>query len=169
MSSHRRCGLEQSRPTHGSPVGDHAPTTGDDMIQAPAPPFLERSRRGFAAHGAGPSLPAAWSSRGVHEVEIVVNDMDSTRTSCEYAAPLFSAEVVSGSAWTVRLQRPGEGGWIQELQSLIERWLKSAPASLCQGALWRAQLSGPHLARHLQARPGHRHYGHAHAGKRAGA
>jgi len=96
------------------------------MIQAPAPPFLERSRLGFGARRPGLSLPAAWSSRGVHEVEIVVHDLDSTRILLEYAAPLFSAEVVSGSAWTVRLQRPGEGGWIQELQSLIERWLESA-------------------------------------------
>lgn len=150
MSSHRRCGLEQSRPTHASPVGDHAPTTGDDMIQAPAPPFLERSRRGFAARGAGPSLPAAWSSRGVHAVEIVVNDMDSTRILLEYAAPLFSAEVVSGSAWTVRLQRPGEGGWIQELQSLIERWLESArlPCAkvLCGGRSYLVRTS-PDISR----------------------
>lgn len=150
MSSHRRCGLEQSRPTHVSPVGDHASTTGDDMIQAPAPPFLDRSRRGFAAHGAGPSLPAAWSSRGVHEVEIVVNDLDSTRILLEYAAPLFSAEVVSGSAWTVRLQRPGEGGWIQELQSLIERWLESArlPCAkvLCGGRSYLVRTS-PDISR----------------------
>lgn len=120
------------------------------MIQAPAPPFLERSRRGFAARGAGPSLPAAWSSRGVHEVEIVVNDMDSTRILLEYAAPLFSAEVVSGSAWTVRLQRPGEGGWIQELQSLIERWLESArlPCAkvLCGGRSYLVRTS-PDISR----------------------
>jgi hypothetical protein len=120
------------------------------MIQAPAPPFLERSRRGFAARGAGPSLPAAWSSRGVHEVEIVVNDLDSTRILLEYAAPLFSAEVVSGSAWTVRLQRPGEGGWIQELQSLIERWLESArlPCAkvLCGGRSYLVRTS-PDISR----------------------
>ncbi len=120
------------------------------MIQAPAPPFLDRSRRGFAAHGAGPSLPAAWSSRGVHEVEIVVNDLDSTRILLEYAAPLFSAEVVSGSAWTVRLQRPGEGGWIQELQSLIERWLESArlPCAkvLCGGRSYLVRTS-PDISR----------------------
>jgi hypothetical protein len=96
------------------------------MIQAPAPAFLKRSKLGFAARGAGLSLPAAWSSRSVHEVEIVVHDLDSTRILLEYAAPLFSVEVVPGSAWTVRLQRPSEGGWVQELQSLIERWLESA-------------------------------------------
>ena len=118
------------------------------MIQAPPPPFLERSRRGFPARGAGPSLPAAWSSRSVHEVEIVVHDLDSTRILLEYAAPLFSVEVVSGSAWTVRLQRPGEGGWIQELQSLIERWLESArlPCAkvLCGGRSYLIRTSPAH-------------------------
>jgi len=117
------------------------------MIQAPAP-FLERSERGFVARGAGPSLPAAWSSRSVREVEIVVHDLDSTRILLEYAAPLFSVEVVSGSAWTVRLQRPGEGGWIQELQSLIERWLESArlPCAkvLCAGRSYLIRTSPAH-------------------------
>ena len=135
-------------PTHASPVGDHASTRGHDMIQAPAPPFLARSERGLVARGAGPSLPAAWSSRSVREVEIVVHDLDSTRILLEYAAPLFSVEVVSGSAWTVRLQRPGEGRWIQELQSLIERWLESArlPCAkvLCGGRSYLIRASPAH-------------------------
>ena len=44
----------------------------------------------------------------------------------EYAAPLFPAEIVSGSAWVVRLQPPTGGGWVLELLSLVERWLESA-------------------------------------------
>ncbi|MGE5274095.1 MAG: hypothetical protein ACM3QU_10130 [Verrucomicrobiota bacterium] len=59
-------------------------------------------------------------------VEIVVHDRDSTRILLEYAAPLFPAEVVCGSAWTVRLQPPTEGSWIPELLSLILHWLESA-------------------------------------------
>jgi hypothetical protein len=96
------------------------------MIEAPAPPLFECSRRGSAARGAGQGPPAAWSSASVRAVEIVVHDPESTRILLEYAAPLFPAEVVSGSAWTVRLQRPREEGWVQALLSLIERWLESA-------------------------------------------
>jgi hypothetical protein len=59
-------------------------------------------------------------------VEIVVHDRDSARILLECAAPLFPAEVVSGSAWTVRLQPPTEGSWISELLPLILRWLESA-------------------------------------------
>ena len=96
------------------------------MTEAPAPPLLERRKRGSVPHGARLGPATTWSSRGVHPVEIVVHDRDSTRILLEYAAPLFPAEVVSGSAWTVRLQPPAEGSWIPELLSLILRWLESA-------------------------------------------
>jgi hypothetical protein len=120
------------------------------MTEASAPPFLERSKRGSAAGGARPSLPAALSSGSVEAVEIVVHDRDSTTILLEYAAPLFPAEVVSGSAWTVRLQRPREGGWVQELLSLIERWLESArlPCAnvLCGGRSYLIR-SSPDISR----------------------
>jgi hypothetical protein len=96
------------------------------MIEAPAPPLLEHGRRRSVPHGARLDPPTASSSESVQPVEIVVHDRDSTRILLEYAAPVFPAEVVSGSAWTVRLQPPTEGSWIPELLSLILRWLESA-------------------------------------------
>jgi hypothetical protein len=113
-------------PTHARLVGDNPSTAGDDMAQAPAPPFLERDTRGSVPRGQRPGPPTAWSSESVHPVEIVVHDRDSTRILLEYAAPMFPAEVVSGSAWTVRLQPPVEGSWIPELLTLIQRWLECA-------------------------------------------
>src|SRR5213083_3037913 len=106
------------RPTHVRLVGDHASTTGGDMTEAPAPLLLERRKRGSIPRGARLDSATTWSSGGVHPVEIVVHDRDSTRILLEHAAPLFPAEVVSGSAWTVRLQPPTEGSWIPELLSL---------------------------------------------------
>jgi hypothetical protein len=69
---------------------------------------------------------SASNSESMQPVEIVVHDRDSARILLECAAPLFPAEVVSGSAWTVRLQPPTEGSWISELLPLILRWLESA-------------------------------------------
>jgi hypothetical protein len=40
---------------------------------------------------------------------------------------LFPAEIVSGSAWIVRLLPRTGGAWVLELLSLVERWLESAP------------------------------------------
>jgi hypothetical protein len=106
-------------------VGDHASTMGDDMTEALAPPFLER-------------VDAPREQESVQSVEIVVHDRDSTRILLEYAAPLFPAEVVPGSAWTVRLQPPKVRGWILELLSLIERWLESARLP-CAKVLYRGR------------------------------
>jgi hypothetical protein len=96
------------------------------MIEAPAPPLLEHRKRRPVLRGARMGLPTAWSSESMQPVEIVVHDPDSTRILLEYAIPLFPAEVVSGSEWTVRLQPPAEGSWIPELLSLILSWLESA-------------------------------------------
>jgi hypothetical protein len=107
-------------------VGNHASTAGEDMTEASAPPLLERRKRRSAPRGTRRGPPTVWSTEGVHPIEIVIHDRDSTRILLEYAAPLFPAEVVSGSAWTVRLQPPTGEGWILEVLSLIERWLESA-------------------------------------------
>jgi hypothetical protein len=107
-------------------VGDHASTTGGDMTEAPAPPLLEHRKHRSVPRVARIGPPTAWNSESMQPVEIVVHDPDSTRILLEYAAPLFPAEVVSGSAWTVRLQPSTKGAWIPELLSLILRWLESA-------------------------------------------
>jgi hypothetical protein len=62
----------------------------------------------------------------VQPIEIVAPDRYRTALLLEYAAPVFPAEIVSGSAWTVRLQPPSGGGWVLELLTLVERWLESA-------------------------------------------
>ncbi|HMJ00192.1 MAG TPA: hypothetical protein VK488_10200 [Gaiellaceae bacterium] len=60
-------------------------------------------------------------------VEIVAPDQLSTALLLEYAAPVFPAELVSGTSWIVRLQPPPSGGgWVLELLALVERWLESA-------------------------------------------
>jgi hypothetical protein len=96
------------------------------MTDAGAPPLLERRKRRSAPRRTRRGPPTGWKTDSVQPVEIVVHDRDSTRILLEYAAPLFQAQVVSGSAWTVRLQPPAGGGWILELLSLLERWLESA-------------------------------------------
>jgi hypothetical protein len=58
---------------------------------------------------------------------------------------LFQAEIVSGSAWIVRLQSPTGGGWALEFLSLVERWLESAPLPcakvLCGGRSYLIRAS----------------------------
>ena len=88
------------------------------MSSAPSLTFLRRRRK---------LPPAAWSAQCVRSIEIVAPDQLSTALLLEYAAPIFPAEVVSGTAWIVRLQPPATGGgWVLELLSLVERWLESA-------------------------------------------
>ena len=88
------------------------------MSSAPSTTFLKRRRK---------PPPAAWSAKGVRPIEIVAPDQLSMALLLEYAAPTFPAEVVSGTAWIVRLQPPATGGgWVLELLSLVERWLESA-------------------------------------------
>ena len=97
------------------------------MTEAPALPLLKRGRkRASTRRRARPSLPTAWNSENVQPVDVVANDPYCTSLLLEYAAPLFPAEIVSGSAWVVRLQPPTGGGWVLELLSLVERWLESA-------------------------------------------
>jgi hypothetical protein len=100
---------------------------GEDMTEAPALPLLKRGRkRASARRRARPSLPTAWNPETIQPVDVVANDPYCTSLLLEYAAPLFPAEIVSGSAWVVRLQPPTAGGWVLELLSLVERWLESA-------------------------------------------
>ena len=89
------------------------------MSSAPSLTFLKRRKK---------REPAAWSAQGLRPpIEIVAPDQLSTALLLEYAAPIFPAEVVSGTAWIVRLQPPASGGgWVLELLSLVERWLESA-------------------------------------------
>jgi hypothetical protein len=97
------------------------------MTAAPALPRLKRvGKRTTALGGARPSPPTAWTSESAQPIEIVAHDRYCTALLLEYAAPLFPVEIVSGTAWTVRLQTPAGGGWVLELLALVERWLESA-------------------------------------------
>lgn len=83
------------------------------MTKAPALPFFERTEERPAV----PDTPP---------IEIVAPDEYCTALLLEYAAPLFPAEIVSDSAWIVRLAPPAGGGWALELLALVERWLEAA-------------------------------------------
>ena len=90
------------------------------MSSAPSLPFsLPFSRRGKKQR-------SALDPEHVRPVEIVAPDQLSTALLLEYAAPLFPAELVSGTSWIVRLEPPPAGGkWVAELLALLERWLES--------------------------------------------
>jgi hypothetical protein len=96
------------------------------MTEPSAPSVLERRKHRSASQRTHRRPQTGWSTESIHPVEIVVHDWDSARILLEYAAPPFQAHVVSGSAWTVRLQPPTGEGWTLQLLSLIERWLESA-------------------------------------------
>ncbi len=102
------------------------------MTSAPSLPFpLPFFRRGKKQRSTAPpiaqAVPAAWSAERARPIEIVAPDQLSTALLLEYAAPLFPAELVSGTSWIVRLEPPPAGGkWVVELLSLVERWLGSA-------------------------------------------
>jgi len=97
------------------------------MTEAPAMPFFERAgKRPSAWRRARPRPPTAWSSAHAQPIEIVAPDRDSATLLLDYAAPLFPAEIVSGSTWIVRLLPRTGGAWVLELLSLVERWLESA-------------------------------------------
>jgi hypothetical protein len=98
------------------------------MPEAPAMPFFERAGKPGSTPGpARPRTPTAWSSERVQPIEIVAPDRDSAALLLDYAAPLFPAEIVSGSAWIVRLLPRTGGAWVPELLTLVERWLESVP------------------------------------------
>ena len=71
-------------------------------------------------------------------IEIVAPDQYCTALLLEHAAPLFPAEVISSSAWIVRLEPPAERDWALELLSLIERWLESCRLP-CAKVLYRGR------------------------------
>ncbi len=75
-----------------------------------------------------PSPRTAWTSEGLHRIDIIAPDPECAALLLEYATPLFPAEVVSGSSTpVVRLQPPAGAGWVIELLSLVERWLETTP------------------------------------------
>lgn len=108
------------------------------MSAAPAALSLKRTlRRRPAARPVRPTPRTAWSSEGLHRVEIVAPDRECAALLLEYASPLFPAELITSPELIVRLQPPSaEPGWVIELLTLVERWLASAPlpcASLLYG------------------------------------
>ncbi len=96
------------------------------MIDVHALPLLGRtSKRRAAARRPRPSPRTAWASEGLHRIEIAAPDSACAALLLEYAAPVFPAEVVSGTTPVVRLQPPVEPGWVIELLSLVDRWLEA--------------------------------------------
>ena len=110
------------------------------MSSAPSLTYLKRRRK---------RPPAAWSAQGVRPIEIVAPDQLSTALLLEYAAPIFPAEVVSGTAWIVRLEPPATGGgWVLELLELVDRWLASARLP-CANVLYGGRSYLIRTSRHL--------------------
>lgn len=90
-------------------------------------PFFKRGRKRPRALEAALPVPIPSTSEALRPIEIVAPDRFSTALLLEFATPLFPAEIVPGSQWTVRLQPPPTGGkWVLELLSLVQRWLESA-------------------------------------------
>ena len=112
-----------------SVAGESQPTMGADMSAAPAPSSLKRTRRRRpTARSERPTPRAAWSSEGLHRVEIVAPDPECAALLLEYASPLFPAELIKSPALIVRMKPPpAEPGWVIELLTLVERWLESVP------------------------------------------
>jgi len=97
------------------------------MTEAPALPLrTDNRKRGSTHREARPDLRTARNSETAQPVEIVAHDLYCTNLLLRHAAPLFPAEIVSGSSWVVRLQPPEGGGWVLEVLALVERWLASA-------------------------------------------
>ena len=99
------------------------------MTVAPTLTVLEggRSVRWPLAETA-PSLPSGWSFDNVSAVEIVAPDRYCATLLLDRAAPLFPAEIVSGTGWAVRFKPPATSrDWVVELLALIEIWLQTVP------------------------------------------
>ena len=111
-----------------SVAGESQPTMGADMSAAPAPSSLKRTlRRRPTARSERPTPRTAWSSEGLHRVEIVAPDPECAALLLEYASPLFPTELIAGPELMLQLQPPpAEAGWVIELLALVERWLASA-------------------------------------------
>jgi hypothetical protein len=98
------------------------------MSAAPAALSLKRTlRRRPAARPVRPTPRTAWSSEGLHRVEIVSPDRECAAFLLEYASPLFAGDLITAPELTVRLLPASiEPGWVIELLALVERWLESA-------------------------------------------
>jgi len=94
------------------------------MTDTPVVPFPRRGGLRLEVSGASGSTPAA--VRSAQPIEITAPDSHSAALLLGYAAPLFAAEIVAGSASTVRLELPASGEWMVALLSLVEHWLESA-------------------------------------------
>lgn len=121
------------------------------MSAAPASSSLKRTLSRRAA--AGPERPTprtAWSSEGLHRVEIIAPDPDCAALLLEYASPLFPTELITGPELILQLQPPAaQAGWVIELLALVERWLASAPlpcARLLYGGRSYLIRSSTHLS-----------------------
>ncbi len=97
------------------------------MTQALAPSFLRRTLRRPTLRSGRSSPRPAWTSEGLHRIEIVAPDAERAALLLEYASPLFPTELVEGPELAVHLQPPStDSGWVIELLALVERWLESA-------------------------------------------
>lgn len=126
-----------------------SPDLGADMSAAPEPSSLNRTlSHRPTARPERPTPRTAWSSEGLHRVEIVAPDPECAALLLEYASPLFPTELVTGPELILRLQPPpAEAGWVIELLMLVERWLESARlpcARLLYGGRSYLIRSSPH-------------------------
>jgi hypothetical protein len=80
------------------------------MIEASAPPLAPPTE----------STPAPL-------VEVVAPDGYSAALLVEFAAPLFSAEIVEDSGFIVRLRPPASPGSALRVRLLVESWLEAVP------------------------------------------
>ncbi|MEK6275324.1 MAG: hypothetical protein AABM30_08295 [Actinomycetota bacterium] len=91
---------------------------------------MRRGKRRSAELELALPIPVDSGAEEVQTIDIVAPDRFSTAMLMRFAAPLFPAEIVPGSYWTVRLPPPpAQGRWVLELLSLVERWLESAGLS----------------------------------------
>jgi hypothetical protein len=94
------------------------------MITAPAVPFIKRAgKRRPAPSDVRRRSPGVRESESAQRIEIVAPDRYSTAVLLEFAAPIFSAEIIAGPGWIVSLQTPAGGAWVGDLLALVERWL----------------------------------------------
>jgi hypothetical protein len=98
------------------------------MTDAPVLPFRGREgTRPAASAGSRSTAPALLGARGGEPIEIAAPDRYCAALLLGYAAPVFAAELVAGSPWTIRLELPPTGGQgMAALLALLERWLESA-------------------------------------------
>ena len=98
------------------------------MIEAPTLPFGQPKGR----HASVPDQERlgrqdALSPDLERLVDVVAPDRYCAALLVEYAAPLFPAEIVKGSAFTVRLRPPARPGAALRVRLLVECWLEAVP------------------------------------------